>query len=92
MRQLRVGGEPASDLKCALRYFKTGRRGAYLSMSSARSRPPYALPIFRALMRIEAELLLEEADGLTAPSDIKTPGERSAAALVELLRRLMDLG
>lgn len=42
-------------------------------------------PVFRALMRAEAELLMDDADAFEPPAHLRTPEQRRADALVNIV-------
>jgi len=59
--------------------------------SSVALEPQLAQPLFRALMRAEAELLLEDADKLGSDAyEERTQEQRGADALVRLAVRMGD--
>lgn len=47
--------------------------------------PTEAGPVVRALMRAEAELLMDDADTFEPSSEWRTPGQRRADALLEVV-------
>ena len=61
------------------------------SKSSVRLEPDLAQPLVRAMMRAEAELLLEDADALGPDAyEDRTREQRAAGALVRLAVRMGD--
>jgi hypothetical protein len=54
--------------------------------------PAVAAPLARALIRVEAELLLEDADGISKDNLFppRTARQRRADALMALVRKLVD--
>ena len=87
-----IAGEPIEVLVLALQQFKFRRKPEGMVHFNVLLERELALPFRRALMRIEAELLLEEADRLRAAShkEQRTPEQRSADALVALAQRIID--
>ncbi len=89
-----IAGEPVDALFRALKRLELKERadGRYeLSGGWEPEQANEAAPLLAALMRIEAELLLEDADIVAKGGrNSRTPPQRSAAALVELARRLID--
>lgn len=86
-----VYGERVGDLLPGLLKFKDGMRieadGSY--RSTVTLTPVEAGPLRRALMRVEAEMLCEEADRAgDAGYPSQTPEERGADALVRLVMSL----
>jgi len=84
-----IYGEQASDLLLALTKLTDGMRitrdGSYLF--TARMDPTEAAPLRRALMRIEAELLCEDADQIGGAGEVeRTYDERRGDALVRLVK------
>jgi hypothetical protein len=93
LRDETVYGERAGDVLPGLRAFMDAAvyddRGGF--ESSVTLEPDVARPLFRAMMRAEAELLLEDADtvGSHAYED-RTHEQRAADALVRLAVRMGD--
>jgi len=84
-----IGGEPRELLLQAIACLTVtkGRGGG--GILSGKLPQDLAEPFTRALMRIEAELLLNDADVLTATiGEPRTQSERRADALVEMVLRL----
>ena len=54
--------------------------------------PELGEPLMRALMRVEAEFILADADGLGRGGEERTYEQRSCDALVELTRRVSRRG
>jgi hypothetical protein len=87
-----VAGEPVHALLAALVQFDLQRApNGRLNMSCDLDGPTGA-PLARALMRVEAELLLSDAErvvpGVGPP--IRTPDQRRADAFVALVCRVED--
>jgi|GEM_PF-1336868 len=90
MKTTYVAGESAHDLIRALRQFEpTPQNGGMIEITACLERGE-AVPLQRALMRIEAELLAEDADrvGIDDKPPPRSSAQRRADALVELVRRL----
>lgn len=86
---IKIAGESLDDLARALRNVKSTTRpngSVHIRLRMERNVAP---PLLRAVMRIESELLLEDADRLSGDSacDTRTPEQRGADAFVELARR-----
>jgi hypothetical protein len=77
-----VAGETVGDLVAALRGLKFARLRSGMARLSGEIGPP----VIRALMRLEAALLLADADELAASptTDLRTPEQRRADAFVRL--------
>ena len=87
-----VAGEPADVLLEALLHFKWRTRADGVVSVSFRLEPELGAPLARALMRIEAELLLADADGVGTEADQeRTHDQRLVDALFELVERLVNL-
>lgn len=87
----RVAGERLDDLARALAFLHPEHRSDGTFSVQATLGPDVAPPLLRALMRIEAELLLHDADVVTAgQGELRTPGQRRADALVALALRVQD--
>ena len=87
-RPILVAGEPVAELIRAFVQFETAEQpdGGY--QIDARLEPDVAAPLARALMRVEAELLLEDADAWgTEGYEARTSPQRCADAFVELVTR-----
>ena len=93
MKQALVAGESVDMLRRAFAAFEWKRRPSGWIDVSVHLDRELADPLLRALMRVEAELLAEDADLIggsdTAP---RTADQRRADALVALGRRLADAG
>ncbi len=86
-----VAGEPLDTLIEALLHveLKPSRNG--MTRFSMRLEPRLATPFFRALMRVEAELLLDDADRLgQQDEETRTYEQRAADAFVALALRIGD--
>jgi hypothetical protein len=87
-----IAGEPIEDLAGALLQFDVTRHGDGGLHLKAHMESTIGAPLIRALLRIEAELLLEEADAVTAdgPNEDRTEEQRRADALLVLVQRIGD--
>jgi len=84
-----VGGEPRELLLQAMACITMTKDPEGGGILSGQLPQDLAEPFTRALMRIEAELLLNDADVFTAPiGELRTHSERRADALVEMVLRL----
>ncbi|MEV6277455.1 hypothetical protein [Nocardia sp. NPDC051832] len=86
-----VAGERRSDLLAALSYVSTdyGPDGEYIVNGDLP--PEVAPPFIRAIMRVEAELLLHDAELVTVDNEEpRTPDERRTDAFVALVLRIDD--
>ncbi|MFQ6326598.1 hypothetical protein ACLMAL_10710 [Nocardia sp. CWNU-33] len=86
-----VAGERRADLIHALSYVSTesGPDGEYIVNGDLP--PEVAPPFIRAVMRVEAELLLHDAELVTVEGgEPRTPEERRTDAFVALLLRVDD--
>ncbi|WP_084524238.1 hypothetical protein [Nocardia inohanensis] len=84
-----VAGERRADLMRALFYVSTedAPDGGYIVTGDLP--PEVAPPFVRAIMRIEAELLLQDAELVTVEEgEPRTPEERRTDALIALLLRV----
>jgi hypothetical protein len=87
----RVGGEPRELLRRAIACITMTEGPAGEGILSGQLPQVLAEPFARALMRIEAELLLQDADLLTASGgEIRTESERRADAFTAMILRLDD--
>ncbi|WP_433198361.1 hypothetical protein ACQP1G_03730 [Nocardia sp. CA-107356] len=86
-----VAGERRADLERALTYVSTESQpdGSYIINGDL---PPHVAPPFiRAIMRVEAELLLNDAELVTVDEgEPRTPEQRRADAFVALILRVDD--
>ncbi|MET9493029.1 MULTISPECIES: hypothetical protein [unclassified Nocardia] len=86
-----VAGERRADLVRALSYVSTEEApdGGFIVNGDL---PPDVAPVFvRAIMRIEAELLLNDAELVNIDQgEPRTPEERRTDALIALLLRVDD--
>lgn len=88
-----VAGEPLRKLIPALREIRDGSRfdGDGRLHIHCEVVSEIGTPFARALMRVEAELLLEDADCLGAADvEDRTPEQRRADALVALVLRVQE--
>ncbi|MEV0028592.1 hypothetical protein [Nocardia sp. NPDC050793] len=86
-----VAGERRTDLLHALSYVHTeaGPDGEYIVNGDLP--PEVAPPFIRAIMRVEAELLLHDAELVTVDNEEpRTPEERRTDAFVALVLRIDD--
>ncbi|MBH0778214.1 hypothetical protein [Nocardia bovistercoris] len=86
-----VAGERRIDLLRALSYVSTesGPDGEYIVNGDLP--PEVAPPFIRAIMRVEAELLLHDAELVTVDNEEpRTPDERRTDAFVALVLRIDD--
>ncbi|MCP2277447.1 hypothetical protein ACFYT3_09030 [Nocardia amikacinitolerans] len=86
-----VAGERRADLLRALSYVSTesGPDGEYIVNGDLP--PEVAPPFIRAIMRVEAELLLHDAELVTVDNEEpRTPDERRTDAFVALVLRIDD--
>ncbi|OBI49945.1 hypothetical protein A5707_15835 [Mycobacterium kyorinense] len=87
----RVGGEPRELLLRAIACITITRDRGGGGILSGKLPQELAEPFTRALMRIEAELLLHDADLFTATSgETRTQSERRADAFTAMILRLDD--
>src|SRR3954453_23068183 len=87
-----VEGEPIELLMRALSRFQLDDQGEGVGHARAGPPPELGEPLMRALMRVEAEFLLADADGLGRGGEERTYEQRSWAALVERPRRVSRRG
>jgi hypothetical protein len=87
----RVGGEPRELLRRAIGCITVTKGPGGEGMLSGQLPQELAEPFTRALMRIEAELLLHDADLFTATTgETRTQSERRADAFTAMILRLDD--
>jgi len=87
-----VAGEPAEALARALLQLKTETMtGGWVHLDVQLDRKEGA-PLARALMRVEAELLLHDADNISVDGRVasRTPAQRRADAFLALVLRVGD--
>ncbi len=91
MTLTRVAGERIDTLMEALSQIEfEGSRNGMMSFSMELE-PRLGTPFMRALMRVEAELLLEDADRFGENDhEVRTNEQRAADALVALAFRVTD--
>lgn len=86
-----VAGEPLVTLIEALQQFEVKSTRNGMTSFSMQLEPRLATPFFRALMRVEAELLLGDANRLGQENwEDRTHEQRAADALVALALRVAD--
>lgn len=84
-----VAGESLEAVARALIKLKLGREPDGTASFSGSFQPEEGAPLFAALMRIEAELLADDADEVSSGRwNPRTTTQRRADALVELARRV----
>ena len=90
MKDTYVAGELTEDLMRALIQSKTKTLPDGSVSLKLRLEPDAAAPLRRALMRVEAELLLEDADQLRPDNsdELRTEDQRRYDAFFELVQRL----
>lgn len=87
----RVGGEPRELLRRAIACFTMTKGPAGEGILSAQLPQELAEPFTRAVMRLEAELLIHDADLFTATGgESRTQSERRADAFMAMIMRLDD--
>ena len=86
-----VAGEPIDVLVKALASFEWRKTAKGMTRFTSLLDRDLGLPLLRALMRVEAELLAHDADllGRSEP-EIRTTDQRRADALVALVLRIAD--
>jgi hypothetical protein len=91
MDQQRVAGEPVDVLLRAFRQLRFRKTSAGMVRFSATLDRELGMPLQRALIRMERELLLNDIEhqGGSGPR-MRTPDERRADALVALAVRLVE--
>ena len=91
MDDQRVSGEPIDLLSEAVARFEYAQGRDGMVHLELRLEPRLGDPLLRALMRIEAELLLEDADRFGNPDEEpRTHAQRGADALVLLTERMAN--
>ncbi|MBL1072777.1 hypothetical protein JK358_00040 [Nocardia sp. 2] len=86
-----VAGETRADLLRALSYVSTEDAPDGGFIVNGDLPPDVAPPFVRAIMRIEAELLLQDAEMVNIDhGEPRTPEERRTDALIALLLRVDD--
>lgn len=87
-----VAGERREDLLRALSYVSTESRADGSYVVNGDLPPEVAPPFIRAIMRVEAELLLHDAEFVTVEEgEPRTPEERRADAFLALALRVTDV-
>ena len=85
-----VAGERADRIMSVFARAELGETDDGMASISVTIAPDEAF-VTRALMRIEAELMLEDADAFrSGHDDLRTSGQRGADALVLLVQRASD--
>ena len=91
MDEIQVAGEPALTLLEAFQQFKWKKPRNGMQTATFSLEPRLGNPLIRALMRVEAELLLEDADRYGhADAEDRTHEQRACDALVALALRVAD--
>ncbi|PQP40008.1 hypothetical protein [Mycolicibacterium austroafricanum] len=86
-----VGGEPRELLRRAIACMTMTKGLGGEAILSGKLPHELSEPLSRALMRIEAELLLHDADLFTVQrGEIRTQSERRADSFTTMLQRLVD--
>ena len=87
-----VAGEPLDDLAAVLSGIEVGEVADGLVDFNLRLNDHEGVILRRALMRLEAELLLDDADVLTADTlaGMRTPPQRRHDAFMLLVQRMID--
>ncbi len=87
-----VAGEHATSLLHALLQAKIKPEPDGMWLFDLRLQPPQAAPLFRALMRVEAELLVQDADSISDAhlEPPRTDDQRRVDAFVALAMRIRD--
>ena len=87
-----VAGEPLEDLVAVMSSLELGEQADGLTDLHLRLNPHEAVILRRALMRLEAELLLDDADALDAASlsTARTPEQRLHDAFMLLVERIIE--
>lgn len=85
-----VAGEPADRIMAVLARSDMGRSEAGMATISSTVQPDEVF-VLRALMRLEAELMLEDADSYHSGHDeLRTTGQRCADAFALLVERAAE--
>jgi hypothetical protein len=89
MTQALIAGEPIDAIGHALLQFEITPQDDGMVHAEVSLEPEVAAPLRRALLRIEGELLQQEADQLTAADggEERTDDQRRYDAMMELIRR-----
>jgi hypothetical protein len=91
MNEIRVAGEPALTLLEAFQQFKWKKARNGMQTASFSLEPRLGNPLIRALMRVEAELLLQDADNHGRPdAEERKYEQRACDALVALALRVAE--
>lgn len=86
-----VAGESTTDLLRAFGEIEMSEEHDGRVELEADLAPDVGAPFMRALLRVEAELLLADADGLLDDArPLRTPDQRRADAFVALTQRVVD--
>jgi hypothetical protein len=90
--QITVAGETFEDLAAVLSGLQAGDAVEGVTELDLRLTDAEMVILRRALMRLEAELLLDDADLLTVASlsALRTPPERQHAAFMLLVQRMIE--
>lgn len=90
MIDVRVFGESARDIARTFANMKVEACDDGMYSLDATFKKGDGLPLFRAVMRAEAELLLDDADELGISDMFREPDNRRAEALVLVITRASD--
>jgi Arc/MetJ-type ribon-helix-helix transcriptional regulator len=91
MDDITIAGESLELLRQALLQMKRRQTPSGMWEITCRLEPRLGLPLFRAVMRVEAELLLLDADSFGEPDyEQRTHTQRRADAFVALVVRIGD--
>ncbi|MBF6077901.1 hypothetical protein ABZ894_19150 [Nocardia beijingensis] len=85
-----IAGERRADLLRALPYVSTESQPDGGTVVNGDLPPEVAPPFIRAIMRVEAELLLRDAELVTEDGEPRTQEERRNDAIIALLFRFDD--
>ena len=86
-----VAGEPAETLLEVLQQIGFRKRSNSMTRLDACLEPRLGDPLYRALLRVQAKLLLQDADAFgKLHADIRTHEQRAADALGALVLRVSD--
>ncbi|WP_174183368.1 hypothetical protein [Nocardia barduliensis] len=85
-----IAGERRADLLRALSYVSTESQPDGGTVVNGNLPPEVAPPFIRAIMRVEAELLLRDAELVTEDGEPRTQEKRREDAIIALLFRFDD--
>jgi hypothetical protein len=93
MTQTLIAGESIDDIARALMRFQFGPEQDGMARMEVTLERELGVPFHRAMLRIEAELLMQEADEHTVDGPFgehRTDAQRRADALMELIARFSE--